>query len=272
MRSMEQPPARLAEGKTKIIWDLPGTDEVMIESKDDITAGDGEKRDVIEGKAALATQTTSNCFRLLELAGIPTHFVAQDGERSFRAKKVEMIPIELVARRIAFGSYLKRDPVVKPRTRFDDVRFEMFAKDDPNHDPILDYDFEAGTVSRFKAGAPVSSKTLVDAVPVNNSPFAITAEQQNVLAKLTIETFELLEAAWADQDVTLVDLKIECGVTQDGQIVVADVIDNDSWRIWPGGDPDQMVDKQLYRDGQPLDYVANRYAWVAEATNQFNKQ
>ncbi|OGL29997.1 hypothetical protein A3D14_02340 [Candidatus Saccharibacteria bacterium RIFCSPHIGHO2_02_FULL_47_12] len=267
---MEQPQARLAEGKTKIIWDLPGTDEVIIESKDDITAGDGERRDVIEGKAALATQTTGNCFRLLERAGIPTHFVTQEGDRTFRAKRVDMIPIELVARRVAFGSYLKRDPGTQPRTKFENVKFEMFAKDDPNHDPILDYDFETGVVRRYKASAPISADTLVDEVPISESPFAISPEQQDVLAGLTIDTFEVLEAAWADHEVTLVDLKIECGVTADGQIVVADVIDNDSWRIWPGGDPEQMVDKQLYRDGQPLDYVADRYAWVAEATNHFN--
>jgi phosphoribosylaminoimidazole-succinocarboxamide synthase len=66
-----------------------------------------------------------------------------------------------------------------------------------------------------------------------------------------------------------VDMKIECGQTQAGRLLVADVIDNDSWRIWPGGDSEQMADKQLYRDGRSLDYIADRYAWVAEATRAF---
>ncbi|MCA9342790.1 phosphoribosylaminoimidazolesuccinocarboxamide synthase [Candidatus Saccharibacteria bacterium] len=269
MSEMEQLPVRLAEGKTKIIWDLPSSGEVMVESKDTITAGNGERTDTIEGKAKLATQTTVNCFKLLEQAGIPTHFVAQEGERLFRAKQVEMIPIELVARRIAFGSYLKRNPDTEQKRKFEDVKFEMFAKDDPNGDPTLDFNFEEGVVSRYKANVPQSSNALIDFVSADKSPFAITSEQHEILEQLTVNTFELLEAAWADQGVTLVDIKIECGVKSDGEIVVADVIDNDSWRIWPGGDPEQMVDKQNYRDGKPLDYVADRYVWVAKATNQF---
>ena len=262
----------LAEGKTKVVWSIPGTDEVLIASKDDITAGDGERRDTIEGKAALATQTTSNCFKLLERAGIPTHFVGKVDATTFRAKQVDMIPIELVTRRLAFGSYLKRDPNTEPRSKFDRVRFEMFAKDDPLHDPLLHFDFEHDVVSRYKASEPVSEGSLLDSVPMEESPFALTQIQQEMLARIATDTFEVLEAAWADQDVTLVDMKIECGMTQDGRLVVADVIDNDSWRIWPGGDPDQMADKQLYRDGQSLSYVADKYAWVAEATNQFNPQ
>lgn len=87
----------LAEGKTKIIW--PGNPVgkvVIIESKDDITAGDGERRDHIAGKAALATQTTSNVFRLLEEAGVPNHFLGRVGETKFRAKQAAMIPVDEV--------------------------------------------------------------------------------------------------------------------------------------------------------------------------------
>lgn len=271
MGNMEKPGVRVIEGKTKIIWESGNAGEVLVESKDDITAGDGARRDTIEGKAELATQITGNCFELLTRAGIPNHFIGRETERIFRAKKVAMIPIELVARRVAFGSYLKRNPGTEPRARFANVEFEMFAKDDPNHDPMLAFDFENGTVSRYTASAPMGEDTHLDTTPMAESNFGLTEDQMKVLAQLTTDTFEVLEAAWADQQVTLVDLKIECGVTSEGEIIVADVIDNDSWRIWPGGDPDQMVDKQLYRDGQPLDYVADRYAWVAEATNRFSQ-
>lgn len=266
---MERPGTKLAEGKTKIIWSSGTNGEVLIESKDDITAGDGARRDTIEGKAELATRTTSNCFKLLKQAGIPTHFLGRDTERIFRAKEVTMIPIELVARRVAYGSYTKRNPDTVPQTRFDDVVVEMFAKDDPNHDPILNFDFDDGVVSRSRPNAPISSDTLIDSSPISDSPFALTEEQFGALSAITSDTFEVLEAAWADQDVTLVDMKIECGFTPDGKIVVADVIDNDSWRIWPGGDPSNMADKQLYRDGRSLSDVADRYAWVAEATDRF---
>lgn len=266
---MESLGPRPIRGKTKVIWEIHGSNEVLIESKDDITAGDGEKRDVIEDKAVHATHTTSNCFELLTRAGIPNHFIRRETDRTFRAEQVAMIPIELVARRVAYGSYLKRNPEVTEGATFGEIEFEFFAKDDPNHDPIIRFDFDSGVVRRYNPKQPVAPESLIDETPMSESPFGITEEQAMQLQRLTVDTFELLEAAWADQDVTLVDMKIECGRKKSGELAVADVIDNDSWRIWPGGDPKQMVDKQLYRDGQPLDYVADKYAWVAEATNQF---
>ncbi len=78
----------------------------------------------------------------------------------------------------------------------------------------------------------------------------------------------------AETRVTLVDLKIECGLTADGQIVVADVIDNDSWRIWLKGDKNQMFDKQIYRDASDMtaevsDTLKKNYVLVAEMTKRF---
>ena len=264
-----QHPRLVIEGKTKRVWWSSTQGEVLIESKDDITAGDGARRDSILGKAELATETTTNCFELLERAGIPTHFRGRHDATTFRADEVTMIPIELVTRRIAFGSYLKRNPDQEPRSTFDAVEFEMFAKDDANHDPLLA--FADGNVFQYRADSPVSPDTLIDVSPSQDSKFGLSPERIATLKELAVDTFEVLEAAWKDQAVALVDMKIECGITLDGRIVVADVVDNDSWRIWPGGDPSQMVDKQLYRDGQSLDYVADKYAWVATATGQFNE-
>lgn len=256
----------IAEGKTKRIYAEEPT--VLIESKDDITAGDGARRDQIEGKAALATQTTSNCFELLERNGIPTHYQGRlaGSDVVFRALRVDMVPIELVTRRLAYGSYLKRNPGVAEGARFEPPLFEMFAKDDENHDPYLDYSCDM--VFRYHPKQPVDESSLIDQQNIVQSPFGLRDHEISQLRDLSVATFEVIEAAWAEQDVTLVDMKIECGRTPNG-FVVADVIDNDSWRIWPGGDSNQMVDKQLYRDGQPLDFVADKYAWVAEATNQF---
>jgi hypothetical protein len=168
-------PVIVAEGKTKIIWKVDAG-EVLIESKDDITAGDGVRRDVIEGKAALATTTTTNCFKLLQQAGIPTHFIRQESERTFRAQEVAMIPVEVVVRRIPFGSYLRRHPAAEPLTPFADLKVEMFSKDDGNHDPLLTYDFEDGTVTRHVASAPPSGETVIDTLPIHESPFGLTEE------------------------------------------------------------------------------------------------
>ncbi|HEY6739130.1 MAG TPA: phosphoribosylaminoimidazolesuccinocarboxamide synthase, partial [Actinopolymorphaceae bacterium] len=105
----------IAEGKTKVVIDA-GDGTVLIRSKDDITAGDGERHDVIDGKAVASTTTTCNIFRLLGDHGVPTHFLEQVDAVTFRARRVDMIPLELVARRIATGSFLDRNPDVADGT------------------------------------------------------------------------------------------------------------------------------------------------------------
>ena len=84
-----------------------------------------------------------------------------------------------------------------------------------------------------------------------------------------IPCFELLEKAWKKFNVQLIDMKIEIGKTTDGELVIADVIDNDSWRIWPNGDPKQQLDKQSFRDGEELTEIQEKYAVVSEYTRQF---
>src|SRR3989344_489778 len=114
---------KLAEGKTKIIFDY-GNGLVKIQNKDSITAGDGVKRNVLEGKGISSCKTTSNCFALLNASGIETHFVEKKSDTEFIAKKCAMIPLEVVARRIATGSFLKRHAETKEGTRFDPLVIE----------------------------------------------------------------------------------------------------------------------------------------------------
>lgn len=242
---------RIAEGKTKIIY-LDKRDEkvVYIRTKDDITAGDGARRDRLEGKSSLATSTTCHVYHLLNEAGLDTHFLHKVDSVTFRARRATMIPLEVVVRRIATGSYLKRFPEVAEGTRFRPPVIEFFEKNDALHDPQIGEE-------------PIVARDL------------LTRDELRRVKHEALRTFEVLERAWALRDVVLVDFKVEFGRAHgDGRLLLADVIDNDSWRIWPGGDKDLMKDKQVYRNledrtPQALAQVLENYRWVATRTEAF---
>lgn len=240
---------KLAEGKTKQIYAYPGDEQlVYIVSKDQITAGDGARRNEIRGKSRLSTITTANVFRLLNDAGIPTHFRRLINDTTLLVERCTMLPIEHVQRRIATGSYLKRHPEIAEGTRFEPILIETFLKDDARHDP------------------QIWSHEIIELGIANEQEIAWMAEEGK-------RVFAVLEQAWAKLDITLVDLKIEFGRNLAGQLLVADVIDNDSWRLWPGGEKERMLDKQVYRNlpdvtAADLQAIADRYALVADLTGK----
>ena len=239
----------LTEGKTKQIYAHPDDKTlVYMLSKDQITAGDGVRRSELVGKSRWSTITTSNVFRLLNDANIPTHFVKRIDDVTLLVKNCTMLPIEHVQRRLATGSYLKRHPEISEGTRFDPVLIETFLKDDARHDP------------------QISQQDIL------NLHLATQPEIEEMVA-LGQRVFAVLEYAWSTVDVTLVDLKIEFGRDTSGNLLVADVIDNDSWRLWPAGDKTRMLDKQVYRNlknvtSQDLQGIADRYALVADLTGK----
>ena len=241
--------ALLAEGKTKQIYAHP-TDSSLayMVNKDQITAGDGERRDQLAGKSRWSTITMANVYRLLNSAGIATHLVDKVDDVTVLIRRCTMLPVEQVMRRVATGSYLKRTPGAKEGDRFEPVLVETFLKDDANHDPQI---WENDIIERGLA----------------------TKQEIDWMAEEGRRVFETLERAWASVDVMLVDLKIEFGRDVLGQLMVADVIDNDSWRIWPGGDKNRMLDKQVYRNlkevtEQDLQALGDRYALVADLTGK----
>lgn len=245
--------AKLAEGKTKIIYAHPADPTLIyMVHKDGLTAGDGARRNTLPGKGKIACRTTSNVFALLEREGVATHYLDRVEENVNVVKGCAMIPLEVVMRRIATGSYIRRNPQVAEGTRFDPVLVETFLKDDARHDPLID---DAGIVAQGLA----------------------TQAEVDYLREAGRRVFGILERAWAKLGVTLVDCKIEFGRTQaDGQLVVADVIDNDSWRLWPAGDKSRMLDKQIYRNmtevtDERLAALLAKYAQVADLTDQFSQ-
>ena len=241
---------QLAEGKTKILYAHPEKDDVVyMVHKDGITAGDGARRNTLPGKGALACRTTSNVFYLLEDEGIDTHYIGMVGDNANVMTRCDMIPLEVVMRRIATGSYLRRHPEVAEGARFDPLVVEFFYKDDARHDPLVTDDeiVDMGVASR---------------------------EEIDAMRETGRRVFQVLERAWAAQDVTLVDCKIEYGrAVGDGALLVADVIDNDSWRLWPGR-PGSHAGQEIYRNmpqvtDERLAELYRKYAQVAEMTDEF---
>jgi phosphoribosylaminoimidazole-succinocarboxamide synthase len=266
----------LTEGKTKIVEDA-GNGEVLVRSKDDITAEDGARRDVLDGKAVASTRTTCNLFELLERNGVPTHFVDRVDDVTFRARNVEMIPLELVARRYASGSVRDRFPDLADGAVFDELLFEVFEKDDANHDPLLAFDFDAGVLRRYvpntKAAAAMGPDAkagdLISEEPLDRSRFKdVSPELLDSLRSRTVSAFEVIEEAWKQHGGVYIDFKIECGFDREtGDLLVADVIDSDSGRLRFG---DVDMSKQSYRDGTAtLPEIKKRFDEVAALTDRF---
>ncbi len=241
---------KLAEGKTKIVYAHPkDPDLAYLMHKDDITAGDGARHHVIPGKGALAGRTIANVFRLLNHHGLRTHFLEAPEPNISLVRICTMVPLEVVVRRRAYGSYLKRHPEVPEGFRFDPPLVEFFLKDDALHDPLI-------TEEEIEARGIADQPTLHEMIDIARRAFVV------------------LEEAWAAEDVEMVDLKVEFGRDSSGTLMLADVIDNDSWRIWPKGDKARMLDKQVYRNlpevtQEALDRVRALYQQVADLTEGF---
>jgi phosphoribosylaminoimidazole-succinocarboxamide synthase len=247
----------IARGKTKILFEADGQpDLLVVQQMDAITAGDGARRNEIDGKGRIAAKTTARVFRLLNLCGVPTHYLSggeDDDNNEMLVRRAQMIPLEVVIRGVAAGSFVRRRPGVARGTILIPRVVEFFLKDDANHDPLIE-------------------------------PEAIVAQgiaspqELGVMSELARIVYEILAHAWRRRDTLLVDLKIEFGRVaageNKGQLVVADVIDNDSWRVWPQGREELMLDKQRYRNltvvtPEDLADIRAAYEQVAEIVGTF---
>src|SRR5450631_268740 len=271
------PGALVAEGKTKKIHAVKGSSDLAtVVAKDDITAGDGAKHDIIPDKGRLATATTCNVFRLLKACGLPVAFVEQDGPISFVAPKCDMLPYEVVVRREAHGSYLKRNPHLAKGQLFPQALVEFYLKTKDKNwkgkpliadDPFMQFAEDAKQIRLFNPAKPLQGQEPF-LVLAGSEVFGRDDEGQIFpeMRRIARQAFLVLEKAWQLEGGTLVDLKVEFGFDSKGGLLLADVIDNDSWRVLEGG---SYIDKQVYRDGGALDDVVAKYRRVAEITGRF---
>jgi len=247
----------ITRGKTKILFEADGQpDLAVVQQMDAITAGDGVRRNEIEGKGRIAAKTTARIFRLLNLCGLPTHYMSggeDDDNNEMLVRRAQMIPLEVVVRGVAAGSFVKRRPGVARGAILIPRVIEFFFKDDANHDPLIEPE---AVVAQGIA----------------------TPHELGTMSELARITFEILAHAWRRHNTLLVDLKIEFGRIASGEgkgsLVIADVVDNDAWRIWPQGREELMLDKQLYRNlatvtPHDLDVVRANYEQVAELVGTF---
>src|ERR1700749_2344304 len=168
---------------------------LVVQQMDAITAGDGARRNEIDGKGRIAAKTTARVFRLLNLCGVPTHYLSggeDDDENEMLVRRAEMIPLEVVTRGVAAGSFVKRRPGVQRGAILIPRVIEFFLKDDANHDPLIEPD---AIVAQGIA----------------------TPQELGVMSELARIVYEILAHAWRRRDTLLVAMKIEFGRIASGE-------------------------------------------------------
>ena len=211
----------LYEGKAKRVFSTETVHQLRVEYKDEVTAGNGAKKDKMQGKGRLNNRITSIIFEYLNKHGLESHFIKQLSETEQLVKEVKIIPLEVVVRNIATGSITKRLGFEKGHV-FDEPLVEFFYKNDDLNDPLITDDH----VKLLHIANDEEIKTLKDMVKNINK----------VLIQLMNE-----------MDLRLVDFKVEFGKTENGDILLADEISPDTCRIWDKYS-DTNFDKDVYRN------------------------
>lgn len=209
------------EGKAKRVFkDSDSNNRVIIEFSDSVTAGDGAKKDTFPEKGMVACDISELLFSYLEGKGIDTHYIKRLKGPQLLCKKVTIFPVEVVCRNIAAGSFSKRYGVERG-TRFEKPLVEFFVKDDNLHDPLI----TMGALTRLGL---------------------VSRDDLQFLTRVTLSVNYYLSELLKQQELTLVDFKLEFGMTEDNTIVLADEISPDTMRIWDS--KSTSLDKDVFRE------------------------
>jgi len=210
----------LYAGKAKSVYRTDVDGKLIVEFRDDITAFDGGKKDVLKNKGSYNAEVSAFFFEYLEKNGIKTHFISMIDPRHMVVRELEMIPLEVIVRNIAAGSIVRNYPF-KEGTKLDPPVIVIDYKDDSRHDPMLNDDL----IVALKLATPTELKKI---------------------KKVALEINRLLFALLAAQGITLVDFKIEFGRLGGKSICLGDEISMDSMRLWDKKSGESL-DKDVYR-------------------------
>lgn len=211
----------LYEGKAKKVFKTDNPDLYIVDYKDDATAFNGQKKGAITGKGVINNKMTNIVFSYLQNHGIKTHLVEELNDRETLVKKVSIIPLEVIIRNIAAGSFSQKYGVPEG-SPLQDTILEYCYKSDPLNDPLLN-----------------DSHILALGLA--------TKEELQILSSMALTINQLLKTYFLSIDVTLVDFKIEFGRCN-GEIILADEISPDTCRFWDANTGEKLDKDRFRRD------------------------
>ena len=228
---------KIYEGKAKILYEGPRPGTIVQYFKDDATAFNAEKRDVIDGKGVLNNRLSEFFMTGLNQIGVPTHFIERLNMREQLVRSCEIIPLEVVVRNVAAGSMSKRLGI-EEGTALSRPIVEYYYKDDALGDPLV-------TEEHIAAFGWASQQDMDD------------------ILSLALRVNDFLSGVMMAVGIRLVDFKIEIGRVFEGdfqRLIVADEISPDSCRLWDM-ETGQKLDKDVFR--RDLGNLADVYTEVA---------
>ena len=231
---------KIYEGKANTLYETNDPNFLEMESTDRISAGNGEKKDVIKGKGLTNNSISSLLFQLFEEHGIPTHFVGKGtNPYSKIVQKADMIQLEVIGRFYAAGSFCKRYGA-KQGKKFNNMTFELCLKDDDVGDPFI-------------------SDTAAIELGI------VTPSEAYQIWQYTDQIGQIAQDFFQRFDLTLVDFKIEFGRSlQNGSLILCDEFSPDTCRLW---DKDgKSFDKDVFRNG--LGNVEETYQTILQMIKQ----
>ncbi|SHM70027.1 phosphoribosylaminoimidazolesuccinocarboxamide synthase [Ruminococcus flavefaciens] len=213
---------QLYEGKAKKVFATNDPDLVIVDYKDDATAFNGEKKGTISGKGVINNKMTNYMFKMLEKEGVPTHLVEEISDRETIVKKVSIVPLEVIIRNVAAGSFSKRMGVEEGKKLLCPI-LEFSYKNDDLGDPFInDY---------YALALGIATKEDIDTI-----------------SKYAFKVNEFMVKFFKGLNIDLIDFKIEFGKTSDGTIILADEISPDTCRFWDSTTHEKLDKDRFRRD------------------------